>query len=94
MQIVARKEKNKTTMRIENAGNASSQMLFDVQVIQQLLGDLDVNAKASGSPKSLRALEGAIQATIDPIDLASCRKAMKEAVSTYTSRDRHSLRDD
>lgn len=73
------------SLREERSDNAAMQMLFDIQTLQQFLG-CSPNSSKSGEKKDLKFLEGTIQASVDPIDLASCRKAMCDAVSSYASR--------
>lgn len=78
---------------------AVMQMLFDVQCLQILLGDIVVEdqghrlnemssntSSSGGGSTSLKQLEGEIQSRIDPIDLASCRKALRESVGSYVAR--------
>lgn len=91
--------------KTDNDDKAVMQMLFDVQCLQILLGDMSnderrqlsmssttnqINGVSSGSNSgtttNLRQLESEIQARIDPIDLASCRKALRESVANYVAR--------
>lgn len=74
----------------ENVDTAMMQLLFDVQCLQLLLGD-DGGAgggdkRASGEKSALKKLESEVQALIDPIDLASCRKELRESVNSYIAR--------
>lgn len=74
--------------KCDNVDKAVMQMLFDVQTMQLLLGkdSFDSLRSNSGEKETLKKLEGEIQAHIDPIDLASCRKAMRESVNSYVAR--------
>lgn len=92
--------------KTDNDDKAVMQMLFDVQCLQILLGDMSNDERLqlsmslsttnqingvssgsnSGSTTSLKQLESEIQARIDPIDLASCRKALRESVANYVAR--------
>lgn len=71
-----------------NADTAAMQMLFDVQCLQLLLGD-GINSGenwGTGEKSELKKLESEVQRWIDPIDLASCRKSLREAVNSYIAR--------
>lgn len=70
----------------ERTDNAFMQMLFDVLVLQQLLDDPMTGNVSTNSKQSLKIVEQQLHATIDPIDLASCRKALYESVNGYSSR--------
>lgn len=70
----------------ERADTALMQMLFDVLVLQQLLDDSMAGNVSANSKQSLKALEQQLHTAIDPIDLASCRKAIHVSVDGYSSR--------
>lgn len=70
----------------KNSDVAIMQMLFDVQVLRELLGEDVTERENSASKRDLKGLEHRLHAAIDPIDLASCRKPMQSAVDGYSSR--------
>lgn len=74
------------TLDTRSSDVAVLQMLFDVQVLQELLNDGTAADRAPSSKDTLRVIEQQLSAAIDPIDLASCRKPMREAVVGYSSR--------
>ncbi|PXF40767.1 Conserved oligomeric Golgi complex subunit 1 [Gracilariopsis chorda] len=65
----------------------SMQMLFDIQVVQELFTVPSTEAQSWVSDQSdLRDLESAVQTMVDPITLRSCRDSLTAAVSSYAAR--------
>lgn len=79
---------NKSTSNADNEKSdaALMQMFFDVLVLQQMFDEPEAIDMRIGAKESLKAVEQQLQSVIDPIDLASCRKALLQAVDGYTSR--------
>lgn len=69
----------------ESSDAAVMQMLFDVLALQKFFGN-EESGYAISSKTSLKSVEAKIQANVDPIDLAACRKDLYDSVSSYTSR--------
>lgn len=67
-----------STLETEVLDIVFMQMLFDLRFFSNLLGH--------ESEKCLKGLISTLQASIDPVDLASSRQALEEAVSEYASR--------
>lgn len=70
----------------KNIEKAAPQLLFDIQYLRLLLRDDHSNVSSQILPRELDKVEGEVQSWIDPIDLTSCRKALKSSVTAYAAR--------
>lgn len=75
-----------TTVSNKNAEMGVLQLLFDIQYLQLLLRDDQTSTPRRILPRELDKVEGEVQSSIDPIDFASSRKALKVSVTNYTVR--------
>lgn len=79
--------KGSATVEHGNPDTAIMQMLFDVLVLKQLFDDPAAESTTSTEIKdSLRAVEQQLHSAVDPIDLATCRKALQQSIDGYSSR--------
>lgn len=65
---------------------AVMQMLFDVLVLKRLLPETPKERGARNSKEGLKAIEQQLHAAIDPINFASCKKALHGSVDGYCGR--------
>eukprot|EP00177_Eucheuma_denticulatum_P004601 GFKZ01008376.1.p1 GENE.GFKZ01008376.1~~GFKZ01008376.1.p1 ORF type:complete len:909 (-),score=157.61 GFKZ01008376.1:52-2718(-) len=70
----------------EKSDAALMQMFFDILVLQQMFNETGAIDRMIGAKESLKAVEQQLHSVIDPIDLASCKKSLLQAVNGYASR--------
>lgn len=79
------KQNSKNELSGGSSDTAIMQMLFDILVLQKSFEPVMVMMKPKAI-EGLKLLESTIQASVDPIDLSSCRKALGDSVFAYISR--------
>lgn len=77
---------NTTVSNKKNSEMAILQLLFDIQYLQLLLRDNQTSTPRRILPRELDKVEGEVQSSIDPIDFASSRKALKISITAYAAR--------